>query len=523
MFLSLFRSGAARADAMSDRSPWGDFWFQSLGAGTLSGARVSGDSALRLTAVYACVRNVSEDIAQLPFRLYRPKVGGGKTKVTDHWLYRLFALRPNRWQTPFVWRETLLAHLLLRGNAYCQIIANPLGEIVELIPIHPDRVQIELVGDSYRYRIAQRDGSQLVFRRDEIWHIRALGMDQYFGLNPIEMQASMLGVAMSAQDYASRFFANDAKPSGGWIEFPGKFADLTAKKTFRDAWQEQQGKRNAGKVAVLEQGMKYHEVGINNKDSQFIESRAMSVTEIARMFRVPPHKIADMSAATYSNIEQQSLEYATDTLSPWCERLESSIETDLIGDDGMGLEVEFDLRHLMRGDSAGRTAYYAGGINGGWLTRNEVRSEEGLDPLPGLDEPLQPLNMVEAGESPEEIAEGDAGADDVVPPGQEPIDPDTDARLIALATATAERVARKEVAVLEPIWSAQPRDYDALVAALERHANFVAAAMAIDQPAADAYVKARRADPIRQSHFREDIYTHALRRLTQLALTGTAL
>ena len=427
---------SVRADA--DRSPWGDFWFSPVGNRTGSGARVSGDQAMRLTAVYACVRNVSEDFAKLPFRMFRQANElAPRTPVTEHWLLRLICKRPNAWQTPFSWREMMMGHLALRGNAFNQLVVNGQGEVTDLLPIHPDRVKIELLDNgSYRFQVKQRDGTSVPYRRDQIWHLKGLSPDGYVGYNPIELQAEMLGAGMSALEYAGRFFANDARPTGGWIEMPGKFADKAARQTFQESWQQGQGGKNRGKTAILESGLKFHDpVPVSNRDSQFIEARQMTVADIARMFRQPPHKIGDLSKATFSNIEQQSIEYGTDTMSPWCKRWESSIECDLLGEDS-GFEVEFDLRQLMRGDSAARTAYYNGGINGGWLTRNEVRGEEGLDPIDGLDEPLQPLNMVEAGQQPVDPAAAPA-----------PADTGTDdagaARLQVLLKGNAERLARR--------------------------------------------------------------------------------
>lgn len=403
--------------------------------------RVDADTAMRLSAVYACVRVLSESMAVLPFRLYKNKVGGGRTLVTDHWLYRLFAKQPNRFQTPFEWREMLQGHLALRGNAFCQIMEGTPGQVSELVPLHPDRVKIELLDNgSYRYRYTDRSGQVQTFRRDQLWHLRGLSGDGIVGLSPIELQRETVAAGLGAQDYGNRFFANDAKPAGGWIEFPGKFADTAAKQTFREGWQAMQGGNNRGKVAVLEQGMKFHEIGISNKDSQFLELRQFNVGDIARMFRTPPHLIGDLSKATFSNIEQQSLEFVTHTMTPWAERWESSIETMLLGPDS-DLEVEFDFAVLLRGDAAGRSSYYHDGILDGWLTRNEARAREGLDPLDGLDEPLRPLNMVEESEAADEQLENDNGADDTTT--QAPQDPDMAARLVALLQGNAERMARR--------------------------------------------------------------------------------
>ena len=388
-FIDRFRASS------SDRSPWGDFFFEPVAVRSASGMRVSPDGALRLAAVYACVRILSETMASLPVVVYRQRKDGGKDRVIDHWLYGLLARKPNRFQNPFEWREMLQGHLALRGNAFCQIISNPKGEITELMPIHPDRVRMEVMdsGD-FRYRVRMQNGDETVFPRGQIWHLRGLSSDGLMGMSPIELARESLGMALAAQDYGARFFTNDAKPTGGWIEFPGTFKDPEAKRVFRDSYQAAQSGSNRGKVLVLENGMKFHEVGVTNKDAQFLELRKFQITDIARLFRVPPHMIADLDRATFSNIEQQSLEFVMHTMTPWAERWEASIESDLML-DGDQLEVEFDFANLMRGDAASRSAYYQSGIQNGWLTRNEARIAENLNPLQGLDHPLRPLNMVE--------------------------------------------------------------------------------------------------------------------------------
>jgi HK97 family phage portal protein len=386
------------ASASSSRSPWGDFYFDTAGAKSISGARVSPDTAMRLAAVYACVRVLAETMAMLPFVVYRPGPNGGKERVTDHWLYRLFAKRPNRFQNPFEWREMLQGHLALRGNAYCQIVANAKGEITELMPMHPDRVRMEMLpSGEYRYRISNHGGQEVLLSRGEVWHLRGLSSDGILGLSPIDLARESLGMALAAQDYGARFFSNDAKPTGGWIEFPGSFKDQEAKRLFRDSFQAAQSGANRGKVLVLESGMKYHEVGVTNKDAQFLELRKFQITDIARLFRVPPHMIADLDRATFSNIEQQSLEFVMHTMTPWAERWEASIEAELML-EGDELEVEFDFANLMRGDASSRSAYYQSGIQNGWLTRNEARIAENLNPIEGLDKPLRPLNMAEEGQ-----------------------------------------------------------------------------------------------------------------------------
>jgi HK97 family phage portal protein len=425
-----------------DRSPWGDFWFEPVTMRTSSGLRVSADNALRVAAVYASVRILAETMASLPFVLYRQRADGGKDKVTDHWLYRLLARRPNRYQNPYEWREMLQGHMALRGNAYNRIVANSQGEITELVPIHPDRIKMELTpaGD-YRYRVTDRLGAESIVPRGEIWHLRGLSSDGLMGMSPIDLARESLGMALAAQDYGARFFANDAKPTGGWIEFPGTFKDNEAKKVFRESYHQAQSGANRGKVLVLENGMKFHEVGVTNKDAQFLELRKFQITDIARLFRVPPHMIADLERATFSNIEQQSLEFVMHTMTPWAERWEASIESELLF-DGDDLEVEFDFANLMRGDAASRSSYYQSGIQNGWLTRNEARISENLNPLEGLDHPLRPLNMVEEGAA-EDLEVDAQQAEPTNQDAAQPLDDEAAARLYALVASSAARLARR--------------------------------------------------------------------------------
>lgn len=433
----------SRRMASTDRSPWGDFWFQPVGA---SGGvvRVTPDSALQITAVFACARVLAESFAILPFRLYRPKIGGGRQQVRDHWLYRLFAKAPNRWQTPHEWREMLQGHLALRGNAFCLIVEDGAGGISELLPLHPDRVKLEVLDDwGFRYVYTDRAGVQTRYLPGQVWHIRGWGGDGFVGYNPIEIAREAIGEAMQFQGYSSRFYANNATPPM-WVKYPGKFADKTSRDNFREQMQGNLTGANRGKLAVLDQGMELQAVNVSQKDMQFLEARKFKVAEIARLFRVPPHMIADLDRSTNNNIEHQGIEFWSGTMAPWAERWESSIERNLLGED-TDLEVEFDMRAQMRGDSASRAQYIHGGVLDGWLTRNEGREMEGLDPIEGLDEPLVPVNERELsdpdpngeagpGEELPDAAPGDAGGED---------DDEKSARLAALLNGNASRMARR--------------------------------------------------------------------------------
>ncbi|MBF0418114.1 MAG: phage portal protein, partial [Magnetococcales bacterium] len=217
----------------SDRSVWGDFWFQPIGSRSAGGVIVTPESAMRLSAVYACVRILSETVASLPLKLYEARDDGGKDLVVNHPLYRLLVKRPNDYQNSFEWREMMMGHLCLRGNAYNWIVTDNRGNVTSLIPIHPDRIKIEMTDSGFRYQVMGRDRAWMPVPRGEIWHIRGLSSDGYLGLSPIHLARESIGAALAAQDYGSRFFDNDAKPTGGWIEYPGNFKDSESRENFR--------------------------------------------------------------------------------------------------------------------------------------------------------------------------------------------------------------------------------------------------------------------------------------------------
>lgn len=541
MFTSLMR-------VEDDRSAASDFWFQPVGLRSSAGVVVTSDTAMRHGAVFASVQVLSQSMAVLPFELYRRRARGGRDFVTDHWLYRLFNRRPNRYQTPYSWRQMIQGHLAFRGNAYNRIVEGPGGSVAELLPLHPDRVQIELLDNgSWRYKHKEANGAEAVLRRDQVWHLKALSDDGILGLNPIEVCRESIGGAIAAERFSNRFFANDAKPTSGWIEFPGKFATDEARRNTRNQINAAQSGANRGKTMVLDQGMKWHEVGMTNADAQFIETRKLSVSDIARIFRIPPHKIGDLSRSTNNNIEQQNLEFWQDTMLPWTSNWASSIMCDLLGDaaEAEGLEVCFGYSALLNADSKTRGEYLGKMVLTGILTRNEAREVEGYNPLAGLDEPLVPQNERELSEKPETGATSPVPAEDDAEDGPAaetiaigqgvtagqvadairaasanlearaavPVIARASERALALASAAAERVLRKELAEVNK--AQQAGGGEALVSAYTRHAEFVAEVMGVDQPAADAYCLGMLdVEP-------GDYKAVALARLTRLALTGS--
>lgn len=441
MFVTNIRSDAGSRD----RSPWGNFWFQPIGNRSAAGVRVTPSSAMSLPAVLSCVRVLAESFAVLPFMLFEPRPDGrGRGKqIRKHWLWRLISKAPNRFQSPYEWRLMLMGHLALRGNAFCQITANSRGEVIELLPLHPDRMAIEVMPQtgSFRYVYTDENGREIRYARQEIWHLRGMSDDGYMGMSLIALAREAIGEGLALQAYSSRFFANDAKPGGGWIEYPGQFANNEAKRKWRDSWQELQGGPNRGKVAVLERGMKFHELGAKNTDAQFLETRGVKRQEIAGIFRVPPHKIMDLERSTNNNIEHQGIEFWTDTMLPWVRLWESSLSFFMLGED-TELEPCFDHTVMMLGDGKSRAERLARLVLAGVLLRNEAREEEGYDPIDGLDEPMQPANMMTLEQAEKMDTPHQEGGRNPSSPPAGPGD-EAGARLAALIRSNAARMARR--------------------------------------------------------------------------------
>lgn len=389
---------AISAESGDDRAPHSDFWYQPASVATASGMGVSPERAMALPAVYAAARVITDALMQIPLMMYRRLENDGKERAKDQRLYSLLHDQPNEHQTSAEWREIMQHHVLLRGNAYSQIFLGTGARIDELgMPIHPDLVtpEKEVLPNGkmrYKYRVRQ-DGNEIILNPSDLLHIRGLGTDGVTGLSPIQIEREAIGVGLAAQDFTARFLANDATP-GGWIEHPGNFKSPEQQKGFKDSWQTAQTGMNRRKVAVLEYGMKYHPVDVKLVDQQFIETRKYTNLDIARIFRVPPHLIMELDRATFSNITQQDIEFVKFTMLPWLIRWEQRLRTQLLDEDeSQEFFFEFLVDGLERGDAEARASYYKAGIQDGWLTRNEVRKAENRDPLEGLDEPLEPMNM----------------------------------------------------------------------------------------------------------------------------------
>lgn len=359
--------------------------------GSSAGKNVNERSAMQMTAVYSCVRILAEAVAGLPLHLYRYKEDGGKERAIANNLYHLLHDEPNKEMSSFIFRETLMTHLLLWGNAYAQIIRNGKGEVIALYPLMPNKMQVDRDENGELYYIYTRsfdeaktmEGVTVYLTPRDVLHIPGLGFDGLVGYSPIAMAKNAIGLAIATEEYGAKFFANGAAPSGV-LEHPGTIKDPSR---LRENWNSTfGGSANSGKVAVLEEGMKYTPISISPEQAQFLETRKFQIDEIARIFRVPPHMVGDLEKSSFSNIEQQSLEFVKYTLDPWVIRWEQSLSRALLNEDEKRKYFfKFNLEGLLRGDYESRMSGYAVARQNGWMSANDIRELENMDKIPAED------------------------------------------------------------------------------------------------------------------------------------------
>ena len=390
--MSIFSGMFKSRDKPKDSTAGSSFSF--LFGSTAAGKPVNEQTSMQVTAVYCCVRILSEAVASLPLHLYRYTSEGSKEKAVDHPLYFLLHNEPNPEMTSFAYRETMMTHLLLYGNCYSQIIRNGKGEVVALYPLMPDRMKVDRDEHGrlyYEYTVYDSDdvdgrkgtnkvGRTVRLQPHDVLHIPGLGFDGLVGYSPIAMAKNAIGLAIATEEYGSKFFANGAAPSGV-LEHPGTIKDPSK---VRESWQATfGGSGNANKIAVLEEGMKYTPISISPEQAQFLETRKFQIDEIARIFRVPPHMIGDLEKSSFNNIEQQSLEFVKYTLDPWVSRWEQAMVRALLTpDEKKKYFFKFNVDGLLRGDYQSRMNGYATARQNGWMSANDIRELENLDRIP---------------------------------------------------------------------------------------------------------------------------------------------
>jgi HK97 family phage portal protein len=377
---------------------------------TFSSRSVTPENSMQVSAVFACVSLLSETIASLPLLVYR-RLENGRERASDHPVYPVLHDEPNPEQSSVDFRSTMMAFILLYGNSYAEIVRDGAGNVRQLWPLTPTRVQQQrdAAGKPY-YQVTLPDQKTANLRPDRVLHVRNL-----LGLSPIKQAKEALGLSMAAEEYGARFFANDSRP-GGILEHPGNLSDAAQSRLKKSYEAANRGLENRHRVAILEEGMKWHQIGIPPEDSQFLETRNFQTKEIARIFRVPPHMIGDVSGSTSwgTGIEQQTMGFITYSLRSWLVRWEQEITRKLLSvEERRTIFAEFLVDGLLRGDIKTRYEAYAVARQNGWMNGNEIRVLENMNPAEGLDDYLVNGNMLPANaagrptqESKEEANEG---------------------------------------------------------------------------------------------------------------------
>lgn len=347
-----------------------------------SGVQVDELRALQTSAVYACVKILAETVASLPLHLFKKGKGGKSEMAEQHPLFSCLYEMPNDEMTSFEFREMMMTSLLLWGNAYARKIRKN-GHVTELWYLKPQLMTVERDTQTGKIKYTYSDditNQTYEYKPEQIFHIKGLSLDGVTGLSPISQAREAVGLSLATEEYGAKFFGNGARP-GGVLEHPGILKDP---EKLRESWNKvYQGTRNSHKVAVLEEGMKYHTIGIAPEDAQFLETRKYQVNEICRIFRVPPHLVGDLERATFSNIEHQSIEFVQHTIRPWLVRWEQAISRSLLDEKERLLYFSrFNVDGLMRGDYKSRMEGYAIGRQNGWLSANDIRHLEDLPPIP---------------------------------------------------------------------------------------------------------------------------------------------
>lgn len=373
-----------------------------------SGALVTPQTALALTAVQRAVTILAEAVGQLPIEIYRTTVDGSRIQVTNHPLINILRIAPNAFQTPLQFNEYKQISLGLRGNAFALKFYNPDGTLASLYPLNGDRVQV-MVSPLDRmpyYRVLRApDGIEGIFALRDMHHVRWISDNAYTGISPISLHRDAIGVALSTERHTGKMFGNGTNLSGV-ITRPATspaIKDPAAIDRITGDWASKYaGTENVGRVALLQEGMEFKPLSMTNEDAQLIAARQYSVRDVARIYGIPAHMLGDLDRATHSNIEQQSLEFVIYTLMPWLKRHEESMERDFLSSEerSAGMAIQFNVTSLLRGDITSRYAAYAQARQWGWMSINDIRRLENLPPVAGGDVYLQPLNMTNAGAPP---------------------------------------------------------------------------------------------------------------------------
>ncbi len=447
-----------RADISGTPAPWDDYWYNPLGFASASGMRISPESAKRQSTVLACVSILARNIAMLPTGIFTHSADGGTRAVPHHPVYELLATRPNKHQTAFEFKQMMQGHLELRGNAYAEILDGPRGAVDQLIPMQPDRVTVDRLKSTGRIRYKYTDPLTSEVRtlmEDEVFHLRNFSDDGVVGQSTISMGCDVIGNALGAQDYQARFFKNDATPRG--IIEGANFKTKDIEDEFIANWQRTGTGENRHKTRLLPPGLTYKEIGVKPSDAQLLESQKLSDVKICSIFGVPGHMVGIVEkAATFASVEQFTILFAVQSILPRLVLWEQAIQRDLILNPRYF--CKFDMSELLRGDTVARTAYYGAGFSQGWLSPNDIRRKEGMNPIEDGDTYWRQAAMIPLAQISSPVtapivpqkgpkdADGTDEADKIADDSDKKADdPEARARLMLMVTAAAERCVRREV------------------------------------------------------------------------------
>jgi HK97 family phage portal protein len=419
---------SVRAWLISDEPPESFWRSRGVSSTTGSGVAVTDETALRVMAVLSAVRVIAESISTLPLTVYERLDDGDKRPAPDHPVSEILHTLANEESTAQSVRETLCAHVLLRGNAYARVIRDGAGDVREIWPLTPGTVEVTRPkrDGPLAFHVTESGAPTETLRPDQVWRIPGLSWGGVTGLSPIGLAREGVGLALALEQNTASALRNGARIAG-IVSHPHVMEDPEYHR-FKASWDEAYaGVTNAGRTVVLEQGAKFEKVGMTFEDLQFLELKKFQVAEIARLFRVPLHMLFDDKAQPRANMEQASLEFVVYTLRPWLVRFEQTIARDLLlPSERRRYFAEHNVAGLLRGDFASRMAGYAQGRQWGWWSVNDVRRLENLNSLGARgDVYLQPLNMTEAGAEPPDAISRDAapGTSDDGTDDEPPADP----------------------------------------------------------------------------------------------------
>jgi HK97 family phage portal protein len=447
MFTTIFRPTKTRA-AVSTSDLWNPrLWLKKWaegGVGTAAGMEVSPTTAMGLSGYYGAMRAIAEDIGKLPLITYKRLDPKGKERAAEHSLFRLLHDFPNPNMESMTFRETLTHWTLGWGNGYAEIERNGLNVPTALYPIHPSRVIVEdKDARNIYYNVLNDDYTRVQVPQRDMFHVRGLGAYGLYGYSVARVAAESIGVNLAAQSFGAAFFGNGTHLAGV-LEHPGTL-DPDGLKSLRESWADMNaGVANAYKPGILEEGMTWKRIGIPPEEAQFIESRQFGVEEMARWFRIPPHKIQHLLRATFSNIDAQNIEYVTDTLLPWITRWEQQIQRKLFGEEEEEYFAEHLVVALLRGDLKTQAEYYAKLQERGVLSINEIREAENRNPIEGGDKHFIGVNMQEVTEDTGEEEKDPKEERDQTPPPKPFTSEEIKLTMFPALRAAASRVIRKE-------------------------------------------------------------------------------